>query len=149
MTPAASRADVCTLARGWLRTPWHHQARIRGVGVDCAQLLIAVYAEAGVIKDFDPGNYAIDHMMHSDREVFRGWCERYGRQTKTPRAGDAVVWKFGRVYSHGGIVVEWPGRVIHAFRPFGEVCETPADASRLAGRDAIFFTFWDDDDHGR
>lgn len=149
MTPAGSRADVCTLARGWLRTPWHHQARIRGVGVDCAQLLIAVYAEAGVIEDFDPGDYAIDHMMHSDREVFRGWCERYGRQTKTPRAGDAVVWKFGRVYSHGGIVVEWPGRVIHAFRPFGEVCETPADASRLAGRDAIFFTFWDDDDHGR
>lgn len=148
MTRAGSRADVCTLACSWLRTPWHHRARIRGVGVDCAQLLIAVYAEAGVIEDFDPGDYAIDHMMHSDAEVFRGWCERYGRQTKTPRAGDAVVWKFGRVYSHGGIVVEWPGRVIHAFRPFGEVCETPADASRLAGRDAIFFTFWDDD-HGR
>lgn len=139
---AQARADVCTLARQWLGTPWHHKARIRGVGVDCAQLLIAVYAQAGVIEDFDPGDYAIDHMMHSDQEVFRGWCERYGRPTDTPAPGDVAIWKFGRCYSHGGIVVAWPGRVIHAFRPFGEVCETPSDASRLAGRDVIHYTFW-------
>ena len=92
--------------------------------------------------DFDPGDYAIDHMLHSDREVFRGWCERFGRLTNDPKPGDVALWRFGRCYSHGGIVIDWPQRVIHAFRPFGEVCETPSDASRLAGRDVIHFTFW-------
>jgi len=136
-----SRARVCDLAREWLRTPWHHKARVKGVGVDCAQLLIAVYAEAGVIEAFEPEPYAIDHMLHSDREVFRGWCERFGQRVESPSAGDAVLWRFGQCFSHGGIVVA-PGRAIHAFRPYGCVCETPLDASKLSGREAIFFTFW-------
>lgn len=144
----STRADVCALAQGWLRTPWHHQARLRGVGVDCAQLLIAVYVEAGLVPAFDPGDYAIDHMLHSDRELFRDIAARYGRPTDMPGPGDVVIWRFGRCFSHGGIVVDWPTRVIHAFRPFGQVCETPADASSLAGRAAIYFSFWDSD-HGR
>lgn len=142
MTEAESRADVCTRALSWQGTPWHHRARLRGVGVDCAQLLIAVYSEAGLFDAFDPGDYPIDSMLHSDREIFRGWCERYGRQVPAPQPGDAVVWKFGRCYSHGGIVLDWPGRVLHAYRPFGMVCETPADVARLAGREAVFYSFW-------
>ena len=142
MTEGEARADVCTRALLWKGTPWHHRARLRGVGVDCAQLLIAVYSEAGIIEAFDPGDYPIDSMLHSDREIFRGWCERYGRQVAVPRPGDAVVRKFGRCFSHGGIVLDWPGRVLHAYRPFGMVCETPADVARLAGREAVFYSFW-------
>lgn len=142
MTEAQQRQRVCEIARAWAGTPWHHKARIKGVGVDCAQLLIAVYAEAGLFDAFDPGDYSIDRMLHSPDEVFQGWCEKYGRLTETPAAGDVALWRFGRCYSHGGIVIDWPGSVIHAFRTFGKVCETPADASRLAGRPAIFYTFW-------
>lgn len=143
-----ARANVCTLARRWLGTPWHHQARVQGAGVDCAQLLIAVYAEAGLLAAFDPGNYAIDHMLHSEREAFRGWCDRFARPVDVPQQGDVVLWRFGKTYSHGGIVINWPGEVIHAFRPFGGVCITPSNASRLAGRDVVFYSFWDDQ-HGR
>ncbi len=31
-----------------------------------------------------------------------------------PLPGDVVLWRFGRCYSHGAIVIEWP-TVIHAY----------------------------------
>lgn len=142
MTPA-QRDQVCAIARRWIRTPWHHRARVEGVGVDCAQLLIAVYAEAGLLDAFDPGDYAIDQMLHSDREDFRAWCARFGAEVEQPQPGDVVLWRFGRSFSHGGIVVSWPDRVIHAYRPWGGVAETPADVALLNGRSTCFYAIGD------
>lgn len=143
MTPAEAslRERVCAIARRWIGTPWHHKARLEGEGVDCAQLLIAVYAEAGVFTAFDPGEYAIDRMLHSSAEVMQGWCERLGRVTSAPLPGDAVLWRFGRSFSHAGIVLG-PDAVLHAFRPYGQVCITPPAASFLAGKESIHYTFW-------
>ena len=145
-TELAQRLTVVEAARQWLGTPWHHRARVRGGGVDCAQLLIAVYSQAGLIDEFDPGDYAIDHMLHSDEELMQNLCAQYGRKTDSPAVGDIVLWRWGRSYSHAGIVIDWPQdgpkTVIHAFRPFGSVCETPHDASRLAGRPFVHYTFW-------
>ncbi len=30
------RENIVNEAMQWIRTPWHHQANIKGVGVDCA-----------------------------------------------------------------------------------------------------------------
>jgi cell wall-associated NlpC family hydrolase len=51
------RLRVVRVAQSWLGTPYHHHAALRGVGVDCAYLLIEVYAEAEVIPRRDPGYY--------------------------------------------------------------------------------------------
>ncbi|GER07176.1 hypothetical protein GCM10007972_18040 [Iodidimonas muriae] len=37
--------EIVTAARRWLGTPFHHQGRVRGVGVDCAGLVIGVARE--------------------------------------------------------------------------------------------------------
>jgi cell wall-associated NlpC family hydrolase len=139
---AEQRANVCTQAQAWLGTPWRHAARVPGAGVDCAQLLIAVYSAAGLIDEFDPGAYASDHMLHSSQPVFEHWCRTLARPVDVPQLGDVVLWHLGRVFSHGGIVMEWPGRVVHAYRPYGMVCETPANVARLDGRAVQFFSFW-------
>ncbi len=39
--------DVIQEARRWLRTPYLHQARLRGVGVDCIGLVLGVGAAVG------------------------------------------------------------------------------------------------------
>lgn len=41
MTPLElqQRAAVIAEAESWLSTPYHHEARIKGHGVDCAQIL--------------------------------------------------------------------------------------------------------------
>ena len=42
----------------WLGTPYHHQGRVKGVGVDCGQILIAIYEKAGIlpIGECEPGD---------------------------------------------------------------------------------------------
>ena len=37
---------VVALARGWIGTPYHHQASVRGVGCDCLGLVRGVYRDA-------------------------------------------------------------------------------------------------------
>jgi NlpC/P60 family putative phage cell wall peptidase len=40
-----TRPDVVTAARGWIGTPYHHQASLPGVGADCLGLIRGVYRE--------------------------------------------------------------------------------------------------------
>lgn len=40
-----SRLDIVTAARGWLGTPYVHQASLRGVGTDCLGLVRGVWRE--------------------------------------------------------------------------------------------------------
>lgn len=68
------RRAVVAEALTWLRTPYHHAARIKGVGVDCAQFLIAVYAATGLIDDFTPDRYPPDWHLHRTAGGFYRWC---------------------------------------------------------------------------
>lgn len=43
MTPQS----VIEAARGWIDTPFRHQARVKGLGIDCAGLIVESFREAG------------------------------------------------------------------------------------------------------
>ncbi|MDO6044547.1 hypothetical protein Q4P48_08410 [Neisseria gonorrhoeae] len=43
------RARIVEEARSWLGTPYHHHAMVKGAGVDCAMLLVAVYGAVGLL----------------------------------------------------------------------------------------------------
>lgn len=43
------RQAIIAEARSWIGTPWRHQARVKGVGCDCAQLVIAVGTALGIV----------------------------------------------------------------------------------------------------
>ena len=46
MTDAGTtRERIIAAARGWLGTPYHHQASLRGVGCDCLGLVRGVWRE--------------------------------------------------------------------------------------------------------
>lgn len=54
-----TRAAVVAEAREWLGTPYHHQARLKGVGVDCAGLVIGVARALGIVgADMDVTGYS-------------------------------------------------------------------------------------------
>lgn len=137
------RRDVVDEAKSWLRTPYHHRAHLRGVGVDCAWLLIEVYSAVGLIEWFDPGDYPMDWMMHRDEERYLHWVEKHGRRVEAPQPGDIAVWQFGRTFSHGAIVVDWP-TVIHAYRQDGMVSYGDATQGKLADREILFYTLFED-----
>ena len=47
-----SREDIITCARFWLGTPWEHQGRVMGRGIDCVGLITSVGRELGLpVKD--------------------------------------------------------------------------------------------------
>ncbi|MDR5170734.1 hypothetical protein ACKF11_08845 [Methylobacillus sp. Pita2] len=132
-----TRNRVLRVARRWINTPWQHQARLQGVGVDCAQLLCAVFEEAGLIPHVDPRPYPRDWHFHRDDERFVRWLEKYADEVEKPVRGDVAVFKFARTFSHGSIVVAWP-MVLHCY--IGDfVREQSAHEGHLAERDVRFF----------
>jgi cell wall-associated NlpC family hydrolase len=115
------RIAVVQEAVRWLGTPWHHNARVRGAGVDCGQLLIAVYNGAGLVGPLNTGAYPADWMLHRHEELYLSWVEAYMSEVPSPMPGDAAVWRIGKCFSHGAVVVDWP-KVVHAYRPARQVC---------------------------
>jgi cell wall-associated NlpC family hydrolase len=140
MTVDQQRALVRDIARSWKGTPYRHRAAVRGSGVDCARILIEVYAEAGLIERFDPGKYTRDWHLHRNEERYLATIESYaGKPIKEdtsihlwetegykPLTGDILVWRVGRTFSHSAIVTEWPF-VVHASAPSMIVEEIQVD----------------------
>jgi NlpC/P60 family putative phage cell wall peptidase len=115
---------VVEAARGWLGTPYHHAADIKGVGVDCAMIIVRVFADLGLIPQFDPRPYPPDWHLHRGAERYLGWVRKYAdpvRPGEPIRPGDLVMFRFARAVSHGGIVetIEPETIMIHADRDAG------------------------------
>jgi cell wall-associated NlpC family hydrolase len=137
-----TRQDIVEEAKTWLRTPWMHRQRVKGCGVDCAQLLIGVFSGVGMIKEFDTGEYPSDWMMHRSEERFQGFVRQYAKQVDKPLPGDIVLYKVGHCFAHGAIVVEWP-LIIHAFLREGSVVYGEGDNGWLSTRDRLYFSVVD------
>ncbi len=144
-TEAEERAEVCRVARTFARTPYHHFGMIKGVGVDCATLLAMVYREAGIVDVEDPAAYSPQFFLHRSEEKYLAEIVKYAREITEAEAkpGDVVVWKIGRTFAHGAIILDpgWPA-IIHALSDAGFVTEDRGDGGRLAGREHRFFSRW-------
>lgn len=136
-----SREDALKVAQSWIGTPYHHAARVKGHGADCGTLLIAVYSEAGVIEDFKPRKYSRQFHFHKDEEWYKTYVESWGVQVPYPQPGDVALFKVGRIYSHGAIVVEWP-LVIHALAKEGCVLLDDVSKGALARAPVLFYDLW-------
>src|SRR5215469_7038056 len=113
------RLAVIIEARGWLRTPYHHMGRVRGAGTDCLMLLAEVYERAGAIPHIDVPFYPPDWNLHRNAERYLLGVARHARESAAPpQPGDIAIFKFGRCFAHGSIVLAWP-RLIHAWHTTG------------------------------
>jgi NlpC/P60 family putative phage cell wall peptidase len=137
------REEVVQEAQTWLGTPYHHQGRIKGAGVDCAMLLIEVFRTCSLIPEIDPRPYPPDWHLHRDAERYLGWVKRYARAVDAPKPGDIALFQFGRCVSHGAIVVEWP-IVIHSYLHDGCIL-ADATAAPLHGRARGFYSIFKDE----
>lgn len=109
-----SPADVVTAARGLIGTPYHHQARLPGVGIDCAGVLIVVGRQLGLVApDFDVTGYS----RVPDGVALSAYCEQHMVRMRAPVIGGAVLasWKDGPP-QHLGVVAGYQGGLsfIHA-----------------------------------
>lgn len=140
-----TREEVVREALTWEGTPYHHHARIKGVGVDCAQLPAAVYEAVGIIPHLDP-EYSEQWMMSRDEELYLSYVFPHAREIDRAeaKAGDFGIWKFGRTFSHGAIVID-PPTVLHAvIRGRAVVRANMDEEEELKCRPARFFTVFED-----
>jgi cell wall-associated NlpC family hydrolase len=137
----SARQSIVDEAISWLGTPYHHCGAIKGAGVDCAMLLVGVYQNCGYTPlDFDPRPYSTQWHLHRSEELYLQWLTAARAQpTGTPRAGDVAVWRFGRTYSHAGILVG-EDRVVHALKDTGCVTLHQLSEQPLAGRAVKYYT---------
>ncbi len=150
---SAQRQAVIEVAESWIGTPFHHQGRVKGRrgGVDCAMLLLEVFLAAGVIKGgtgVSPAipNYSQQWHLHRAEEGYLEMVRTLGgREITTPLHGDIAVWKIGRAYSHGAIVLLWPCIIHAAAAPVGACVLDNAlsSALNLDRYPVKFFSAWD------
>ena len=141
MTEVEQRAAVVAEARSWLATPYHHAARVKGAGVDCAMLPAAVYRTCGLIPPLTVEHYPPDWHLHRDIERYLDVVTSYASEVPGPTGpGDFVLYRWGRCFAHGAIVVDWP-MIIHALINIGVTLDR-GDAGKLSGRPRRYFTLW-------
>lgn len=126
-----TRADIIEAARSFLGTPFVHQARQRGVGVDCVGLLMEAGRACGLpVKDFTRYSRQPNPrvFLHHFRENF------HEIPVGDASPGDALAFwwrssrKFGRLPQHAGLIVDRMGApagagLLHSFTDSGKVLE--------------------------
>ena len=114
--------DIIAAARETLETPFRHQGRIAGVGLDCAGVIAHVADRLGMHYDA-PTNYG--------RTPYRGLLEATLdaqpclERVPDMQAGDVLLMKWKAEPMHLAI---WTGsRIIHAYEGAGKCCEHGLD----------------------
>lgn len=142
---AADRQRVCDIARTWLRTRYHDCACVKGAGVDCAQIIRAVFEEAQLEAPIKIEPYSPQWFLHRSREKYiEKVLERAHEITEAQALpADIVLYKIGRCYAHGAIIVDpgWP-RIVHAYKPARTVIEDDGSMGPLGERPRRFFSRW-------
>ena len=140
MTRVQTAADpdrIITAARGWLGTPYHDQASLRGVGCDCLGLARGVWREIVGDEPFPIPPYSRDWGETDAHEVLADGARRMVIEIEPCDAGPAALVLFrmrtGAIAKHVGILTA-PDRFIHAYERLGVIEEplTPTWRRRIA-----------------
>ncbi len=143
---AEQRARVVAEAMSWLGTPYHPVARVKGAGVDCAQLPAAVYASAGVIAEIPLDEYSPQWHVNQTAELYLAEVLKHATEFDGPPGpGDFVLYHVGNTWAHGAIVTAWP-TIVHALSgqcvTLGDGIRDPLAKKPLGQRRPRFFTLW-------
>jgi NlpC/P60 family putative phage cell wall peptidase len=132
------RGEIVAAARGWLGTPYRHQAATRGAGCDCLGLLRGVWRELYGGEPLAVPPYRADWRDAAHRETLRLAADRLlWPAGESLQAGQVLLFRLGRigVPRHCGIAIA-ADRFIHAQEGLGVVEANLTDgwATRIAGR---------------
>lgn len=118
-----TRTDIISKAREYLGTPYHHQGRLKGVGIDCVGLLWGVASELGL-----PIHNSCDYTRYPTRD---GRLVRELSLSLAPyaspaeaRPGDVLVfWIAGRSQRPQHTALLTGEGILHCYSDVGRVVE--------------------------
>lgn len=118
MTDAGTtRERIIAAARGWLGTPYHHQASLRGVGCDCLGLVRGVWRELYGGEPEQTPPYSPFWAQQGSGETLALAAQRHlvPLACQAARPGDVLLfrWRAHLPAAHCAILTE-PDRIVHA-----------------------------------
>jgi hypothetical protein len=151
MMTDAQRQQIVKIAESWLGTRYRGWSAVKGPkgGVDCCQLLLSVYQEAGLISaDIKlPKSYPLAIGLHHPNTEYIDHVLKYFREIPEAevKPGDIVVWKLvnSLAYCHGAICVSWPDHFVHAYGDRVKACSA-RHRLLFAKSEHRFFTLLDE-----
>ncbi|SMO59013.1 NlpC/P60 family protein [Paracoccus laeviglucosivorans] len=131
---------VVHAARGWIGTPYVHQASAKGAGTDCLGLIRGIWREFFGAEPEPMPAYTPDWGEMGGRELLMLGAGRLLQPATEEAPGDVLIFRMsaGAVAKHMGILTQTgtAPRFIHAYDRHG-VVESPLSAPwrlRIAGR---------------
>jgi len=135
-------ARIVRAARGWLGTPYHDQASVKGVGCDCLGLIRGVWREVIGPEPMPVPPYSRDWGEAGPHEVLAeaARAAMIEIDVSEARTGDVVLFRMrqGAIAKHAGILTP-KGHFIHAYERTGVIEEPLTDPWRC--RIAFAFRF--------
>lgn len=111
------REDIVAAARGWVGTPYRHQASLKGVGTDCLGLVRGVWREVMGEEPETPPPYAPGWAEEGGTEAMAEAARRHLTEIPCAEflAGDVLLfrWRGHLPAKHAGIAVSRDG-MVHA-----------------------------------
>lgn len=136
-----SGAQIIATARGWIGTPYQHQASYKGVGCDCLGLVRGVWRELYGAEPETPPAYSMDWAEATGAELMREAACRHLIEISPDAVGPGDVILF-RLVRHAparhAAILSGDGQMIHAYSGYA-VREEPL--ARWARRIVYGFRF--------
>jgi len=141
---AATDNRIVTAARGWIGTPYRHQASLQGVGCDCLGLIRGLWRELVGPEPEAAPPYTPDWSEPQGQEwLWQALTRHFHTPATAPQPGDVLLFRMraGTVAKHLGILTATPAGpgLIHAYSGHGVVESAlgPAWQRRIAARFAF------------
>jgi cell wall-associated NlpC family hydrolase len=136
---ADQRLAAVVEAKSWIGTRFAEGACVKGIGVDCGRFLVGVFSAIGIAT---PELKTLPHFphgwfLHKTGEDYLPIVQAFTEVTEEPLPGDIVMFRIGRQFAHGGIIIKWP-QIIHAVDPMVQYAleyQIP-----FVGKDRLFLT---------
>ena len=118
------KSDFARELTSWLGTPYHAQSKKKGIGADCAGLLVGVANNLNIIPEIELKRFPCFWHHFPNPEYYLEKIEEFTNELKIEekkekiQTGDIVTFKIGKVVAHAGIILEMP-IFIHAIENTG------------------------------
>ncbi|MEL7026722.1 MAG: NlpC/P60 family protein [Pseudomonadota bacterium] len=120
---AAKRDRIVAAARGWIGTPYRHQASVNGAGADCLGLIRGVWRDVVGAEEEVPPQYSADWGETGRSELLFEAAERHLRKSDgAGQPGDVLLFRMRDkgIAKHLGLI-SGPNTFIHSYTGHGVI----------------------------
>lgn len=132
--------EIVREAWSWQGVKYQHRGTTQ-YGCDCTGLIIGVLQELGYLKNYNLRWYPIDWNLHNmaDNYIIEE-LEKYADKVTDPKAGDVIVFNFGKCPAHAGIILD-DKVFIHSFVTAGRCILSPLNSQKWRKRIHSYYRF--------